>query len=63
MTVASWQQELTGFIKLKLGGDISMQRTLIISALGQIYHNENGNDYRCNGYMNGISKMVRVGDS
>lgn len=54
---------IDGFYKIEIRGDISMQRTFIIPALGQIYHNENGNDYRCNGYMNGISKMVRVGDS
>ena len=40
-----------------------MRWTLIVPVLGKIYHNENGNDYCCNGYMNGISKMVRVGDS
>lgn len=39
-----------------------MQRTLIIPAFGQIYHNENENDYRCDGYIDGVSKMVRVGD-
>ena len=39
-----------------------MRWTLIVPVLGKIYHNENGNDYRCNGYMNGVSKMVRVGD-
>lgn len=54
---------IDGFYKIEIRGDISMQRTLIISALGQIYHNENGNDYRCDGYMDGVLKMVRVGDS
>lgn len=53
---------IDGFYKIEIRGNISMQRVLIIHALGQIYHNENGNDYRCDGYMGGVSKMVRVGD-
>lgn len=34
----------------------------ITPVLGQVYHNHNGSDYRCVGYMDGISKMVRLKD-
>mgnify|MGYP000849278391 FL=1 len=35
---------------------------LITPVLGQVYHKRNGYDYRCEGYMDGVSKMVRLKD-
>lgn len=39
-----------------------MNDKIIIPVIGKVYNHTNGNDYLCVGYMDGVSKLVRLSD-
>lgn len=39
-----------------------MNDKIIVPVIGKVYNHTNGSDYRCDGYMDGVSKLVRLSD-